>query len=122
VPGAALHEEMHNFLDCGFTTEQVWIAATRANGAALPLKDLGVLKDGAPADFLVFKEDPTNDLSKLDTLEAVVADGRLYSREELNAALARYRQDYSRPARQWVMTTLTRLMAPRANIKPAKPH
>jgi len=112
VPGAAMHEEMRNFLDCGFTPEQVWAAATRDNGASLPLKDLGVLKDGAPADFLIFKEDPTNDLSKLDTLEAVVANGRLYPREDLDAGLERYRQRYSSPSYQWVMMTLMRFVAP----------
>jgi imidazolonepropionase-like amidohydrolase len=122
VPGAAMHEEMRNFLDCGFTPEQVWVASTRDNGASLPLKDLGVLKDGAPADFLIFKEDPTGDLSKLDTLEAVVANGRLYPREDLDAALARYRDRYARRSVQWAMMTLMRLMAPHPEAKPAKPE
>ncbi|HYL57362.1 MAG TPA: amidohydrolase family protein, partial [Candidatus Acidoferrales bacterium] len=120
VPGAAMHEEMHNFQDCGFTPEQVWVAATRDNGASLPLKDLGVLKDGAPADFLIFKEDPTGDLSKLDTLEAVVANGRLYPRADLDAALARYRDRYARRSVQWVMMTLMRFFAPHPEAKPAK--
>jgi imidazolonepropionase-like amidohydrolase len=121
VPGVAMHEEMRNFLDCGFTPEQVWAAATRDNGASLPLKDLGVLKDGAPADFLIFKEDPTNDLSKLNTLEAVVANGRLYRREDLDGGLQRYRERYSSRAYQWVMLTLMRFAEPHPTTKPAKP-
>jgi imidazolonepropionase-like amidohydrolase len=120
IPGAAMHEEMHNFLDCGFTPEQVWATATRDNGAALPLKDLAVLKDGAPADFLIYKEDPTNDLSKLDTLEAVVANGRLYQVADLDSALMRYRDRYSSRARQWVMLTLMRLAAPHPKTKASK--
>ena len=120
VPGTALQEEMHNFLDCGFTPEQVWAAATRDNGASLALKDLGVLKDGAPADLLIFKDDPTNDLSKLDTLEAVVADGRLYPREDIDAALERYRQRYASRPHQWVMMTVMRLAAPHPKTKPRK--
>jgi len=52
------------------------------------------------------------DLSKLDTLEAVVANGRLYPREDLDAGLERYRQRYSSPSYQWVMMTLMRFVAP----------
>jgi hypothetical protein len=120
VPGAALHEEMRNFVDCGFTPEQVWAAATSGNGASLPLKDLGVLKDRAPADFLVYKEDPTNDLSKLDTLAAVVANGRLYPREVLDAGVQRYRDRYSNRAVKWVMAALMRLVAPQPKLEPTK--
>ena len=87
-------------------------------GAALPLKDLGVLKDGAPADFLIYKEDPTNDLSKLDTLKAVVADGRLYPREVLDAGLQRHHDRYSSRSVQWVMMRLMQLAAPHPNLEP----
>ena len=120
VPGAAMHEEMSNFVDCGFTPEKVWAAAPRNNGASLPLKDLGVLKDGAPADFLLYKEDPTNDLSKLDTLEAVVANGRLYPREVLDAGLQRHRDRYSNRAVELVMTMVMRLVAPHPKLEPTK--
>jgi len=51
---------------------------------------LGSVAEGAPADLLVFRYDPTQDLKNLDTLEAVVADGRLYTREMLEAQQARY--------------------------------
>jgi hypothetical protein len=119
VPGASLHEEMRNFLDCGFTPEQVWAAATRENGAAL-MKNLGVVKSGAPADLLVFKQDPTKDLSKLDDLEAVVTNGRLYTRADLENALARYRAKFSSPMYERVMTTLIRLVVPKPQTKVQK--
>jgi hypothetical protein len=45
---------------------------------------------GAPADLLIFREDPTRDLAALSTLEAVVAQGRLYPKEMLDQALARW--------------------------------
>jgi hypothetical protein len=117
IPGAAMQEEMRNFLDCGFTPEQVWVAATRDNGASLPLSGLGVLKDGAPADFLILRDDPSGDLSRLDSLQAVVANGRLYTREDLDAALERYRNRYSSRAYQWVMMTLINLAAPHPKTK-----
>jgi imidazolonepropionase-like amidohydrolase len=110
VPGESLHEEMREFLDCGFTPEEVWSAATRGNGAALPLADLGMLKPGAPADLLVFRDDPTADLSKLDSLEAVVVNGRLYTREYLDGAIARFRERFENPTYERTMKALVRMM------------
>ena len=49
VPGVAMHEELRNFVECGFTPEQAWEAATRENGESLPERGLGILKAGAPA-------------------------------------------------------------------------
>lgn len=52
---------------------------------------------GAPADLLIFREDPMRDLAALDTLVAVIADGRLYEKAELDAALARLLAFFERP-------------------------
>ena len=43
VPGVAMHEELRNFVECGFTPEQAWEAATRENGESLPERGLGIL-------------------------------------------------------------------------------
>ena len=94
VPGESLHRELQIFVEAGLTPEEAWIAATSAPGELLGrrgLANLGVLAPGAPADLLVFRDDPTRDLAALGTLEAVIADGRLYTREALEAQLARYR-------------------------------
>jgi imidazolonepropionase-like amidohydrolase len=94
VPGESLHEEMRSFIDAAYTPEQVWAAATSGNGGSLPTTDLGTLKEGAPADFLILKEDPTQNLDAFSTMTAVVANGRLYTRDDLNAALLRYRKRF----------------------------
>jgi imidazolonepropionase-like amidohydrolase len=94
APGESLHRELSLFVEAGLTPEQAWRAATSAPGELLGRRGqvrLGHLEPGAPADFLVFREDPTRDLAHLATLAAVVADGRLYPREVLDAQLARYR-------------------------------
>ena len=93
VPGASLHEELHNLADAGFTPEEAWVAATRWAGESLGEPKLGTLQDGAPADFLIFRQDPSHDLAALSTLEAVVARGRLYPKEVLDRALQQHR-DY----------------------------
>jgi len=53
------------------------------------------VQEGAPADFLLFREDPTHDLKALSTLEAVVTQGRLYPKSVLDAALARHRAHFN---------------------------
>ncbi len=88
-----MHDELHNLLEAGFTPEEAWVAATRSAGESLGEPQLGTLQEGAPADFLVFREDPSHDLAALATLEAVVAQGRLYPKEVLDRAIQRHR-DY----------------------------
>lgn len=89
VPGAALHEELRLLAEAGLGVEGAWRAATSRAGEALGMPGLGRLEAGAPADLLVFREDPSRDLAGLATLEAVVADGRLYRRDALEDATAR---------------------------------
>lgn len=88
VPGASLHEELALFVDAGFTIEEAWAAATWQAGEALGVPGLGRIEPGAPADLLLFREDPTRDLAALATLEAVIADGRLYAKADLDRAIA----------------------------------
>jgi Amidohydrolase family len=107
VPGADVHKEMRLFAEAGLPLEQVWKIATSGNGQALqPL--LGRLDPGAPADFLIFRKDPTVDLANLSTLEAVVADGRLYTRQDLEARFARLKAQWSNPIVDFVMVQATR--------------
>ncbi len=95
IPGAALHREVRILADAaGLGAEAALAAATTVPGRSLPLEGLGRLAEGAPADLALFERDPTRDLDALETLVAVVADGRLYRRAELDAQLARYRDYY----------------------------
>ena len=59
VPGASMHRELQLFVDAGLTPEQAWEIATRNNGSFLPTPGLGTVTPGAPADLLLFSEDPT---------------------------------------------------------------
>ena len=97
VPGAALHEELRQLVDAGMPLEEVWVTATRRAGEVLGVEGLGTLAEGAPADLLVFREDPTRDLTALASLEAVVAAGHLYPREVLDSALERQQAHFERP-------------------------
>ncbi|MBM4245319.1 MAG: amidohydrolase family protein [Deltaproteobacteria bacterium] len=112
VPGASMHEEMWALVDAGLTPEQVWIAATRSAGRALGEQNLGIVRIGAPADLLIFREDPSVDLNHLQTLEAVVAGGRLYPREVLEEGVARWQRHFAGTVYDAVSTTLARWLVP----------
>jgi len=87
VPGASLQQEMVLFAEAGIAAEQVWKLATRDAGERLGIEGLGCVEAGAPADILLFRRDPTQNLDNLASLEAVIAAGRLYRSADLAKAL-----------------------------------
>ncbi len=94
VPGVALHEEIRLLSEAGLGPEAALAAATWRAGETLGIEGLGRLTEGAPADLLVFSADPTRSLDHLGSLEAVIRGGRLWSREELDAALEQAREHF----------------------------
>jgi len=107
VPGASLHEEMELLAGAGIPVEEVWTLATRGNAEFFTDPKLGTITTDAPADLLVFREDPSRDLSKLNTLVAVVADGRLYEKRQLDSALETYRSHFE----TWFYVRASRVIA-----------
>jgi imidazolonepropionase-like amidohydrolase len=89
APGSSLHGELAELRDAGIASEDVWSIATREAGHALGIAGLGTLEVGAPADLVFLRSDPRGDLSALREVEAVLADGRLYRRADLEAVLAK---------------------------------
>ena len=87
VPGASLQQEMVLFAEAGIAAEQVWKLATRDAGERLGIEGLGCVEAGAPADILLFRRDPTQNLDNLASLEAVIAASRLYRSADLAKAL-----------------------------------
>jgi len=108
VPGSALHRELRLFVDAGLSPEEALAISMRDSAAALGVPGLGEIRAGAPAELLVFREDPTRDLAALDTLVAVVRDGRLYPREVLDAQLALYRAHFDAPLFDAIVTPIVR--------------
>jgi imidazolonepropionase-like amidohydrolase len=108
VPGAALHRELRLLAAAGLGPDGALAAATTLPGQTLGVPGLGRVEPGSPADLLVFREDPTLDLDALGTLEAVIADGRLYRVADLEAQLDRYRKHHEGRIFDAVSTALVR--------------
>lgn len=94
IPGESLHGELQQLVEAGLTPEAALAAATSVPRAFLSDNDLGNISEGAPADLLIFREDPTKNLAALSTMEAVIADGRLYSKDEFQAYHSRYQAHF----------------------------
>ena len=108
VPGIDVQEEMSLFANAGIPLEAVWKIATSGNAGDLR-QDLGRLEPGAPADFLIFREDPTQNLDNLATLEAVVADGRVYTKADFEKRFVRLKGYWSNPVADLLMTEAVRM-------------
>lgn len=112
VPGRSLHRELQLFVEAGLSPEQALAASTGASARALGIPALGQIRPGAPADLALFRKDPSRDLANLRTLLAVVADGRLYHRAELDAQLARYQRRYGQFGPRVAARAAAPLLAP----------
>lgn len=108
VPGASLHRELRIYVDAGLTPEQSLAISMRTSAAFLGVPKLGSLEAGAPAEFVIFREDPTKSLDALDTIAAVVRDGRLYPRAALDEQLAKYQAHFDAPAFEAIVTPLVK--------------
>ena len=106
IQGAALIQEIELLATAGLDNESALAAATTVPGRLLGLSAGGWFEPGAPADLVVLRNDPVADLGALGDVETVIADGRPYSAEFLDAELRRYQQHH----RNFTWDTLLPLM------------
>ena len=108
LPGVSLQQELEIFVSGGLTPEEALAIATRGSARALGIEGLGRIEEGAPADLLLFAKDPTEDLANLNSLLAVVKEGRIYPRAILDEQEARYRENFDGFVQQRIFTPLLR--------------
>jgi imidazolonepropionase-like amidohydrolase len=89
-PGFSLHDELALLVaEAGFTPLEALQAATRDPARFLGReKDLGTLEPGKLADLVLLDADPLADIHNTTKIAAVVANGRLLPRQELDRMLA----------------------------------
>lgn len=90
VPGFSLHREIQAMAKAGLGAPAILDAGTAAV-ARFYGEDYqaGRVAPGLRADLILLTADPREDLGALARPEAVLADGRLWTREALDAGLAR---------------------------------
>ena len=90
IPGFALHDELEFLVKAGLTPMAALQAATR-NAAQLAgrLDRLGTIETGKLADLVLLDANPLDDIHNTTTITAVVVNGALRSKSDLEALLAR---------------------------------
>jgi imidazolonepropionase-like amidohydrolase len=78
APGASLHEELALLVRAGFTAAEAIHSATSVVAGLLGADSIGVLREGAVADFVVLAANPVEDIRALRQITSVVARGRRF--------------------------------------------
>jgi imidazolonepropionase-like amidohydrolase len=104
VPGFSLHEELLLLAKAGLSEMEVLQAATRNPARAFNLTDQGTIETGMRADLLLLDANPLENIGNTRKIRMVVARGRVFDRNELDAML----EDIHTSARQWAGTPTTR--------------
>jgi imidazolonepropionase-like amidohydrolase len=93
VPGFSLHDELALLVrDAGMTPLQALQAATLTPARVMGADSLGTVEAGRLADLVLLDADPLADIANTRRIHAVVANGRLMDRAELDRMLAGARQ------------------------------
>jgi imidazolonepropionase-like amidohydrolase len=76
-PGSGTIRAIEGFVELGMTPMQALVAAT-ANGAGAAMRshDLGTIEKGKAADLVLLDADPLADIHNIESIHAVIAQGR----------------------------------------------
>lgn len=89
VPGISLHEELVLLVEAGLTPLEALRTATLNPARVLGRSDsLGSIEAGKLADLVLLDADPLAAIANTQRIRAVVADGRLYRRADLDRLLS----------------------------------
>jgi imidazolonepropionase-like amidohydrolase len=87
-PGSSVHDELALLVKAGLTPMESIVAATRHPAEALgKLTELGTIERSKVADLVLLDGDPLADIANTKKINAVIANGRLFRRPELDAML-----------------------------------
>jgi len=87
-PGSGLHDELGILADAGLSPAAALAAATTAPARYLDLDtDLGSVAPGMLADLVLLDANPLKDIGNTRTVRAVMANGRLFTRDALDDLL-----------------------------------
>jgi len=89
LPGFSLHSELERFVAAGFTPLEALQTATINPAKFLDrLGDFGTVEKGKIADLVLLDANPLDDIRNTRKISAVVANGRYFSRENLDRILS----------------------------------
>jgi imidazolonepropionase-like amidohydrolase len=88
-PGFSLHEELQRFVAAGFTPLEALQTATLNPARFLGMESLlGTVERGKFADLILLDANPLDDIRNTQKIAGVIANGRYFSRADLDKMLA----------------------------------
>jgi imidazolonepropionase-like amidohydrolase len=88
-PGFSLHEELQRFVAAGFTPLEALQTATINPAKFLGIDDrLGTVERGKLADLVLLEANPLENIRNTQKIAGVIANGRYFSRKDLDEMLA----------------------------------
>jgi imidazolonepropionase-like amidohydrolase len=87
VPGFSLHDELADLVLAGLSPMEALETATSNPARFLDRPDVGHIAPGALADLVLLSANPLVDIRNTTTVQAVVANGRLFNRAALDQLL-----------------------------------
>jgi hypothetical protein len=97
LPGFSLHDELVLLVKVGLSEMQALQAATRNPARAFHLMDQGTIERGMRADLVLLDANPLMNIENVRKIRTVIANGRVFGRNELDAMLT----DIQKDARDW---------------------
>jgi Amidohydrolase family len=97
VPGISLHDELSLLVKAGLSEMDALQAATRNPARTVGLANQGTIEKGMRADLVLLDGNPLVSIENIRQIRAVIANGRLLERGELDQMLA----DVQKSARDW---------------------
>lgn len=95
VPGISLHVELERLVEAGLSPLEAIQAATLNPARVLSMSDsVGTVAAGKLADLVLLDANPLDDIRNTRLIHAVVADGRLFRRAELDRLIANAKASY----------------------------
>lgn len=98
IPGFSLHDELEHLAAAGLDEMDVLRTATTNPAEFLGrLDDFGGISAGRKADLVLLERNPLEDIRNTTSIEAVIIDGRVMSRGDLDTLLENVRAAGQRP-------------------------
>lgn len=92
-PGESLHSELERFVASGLTPREALKTSVINGPAFFEVQDsYGSIEKGKKADILILKKNPFSDIKNLRQVSAILANGQIFTREELQEMLETVKQ------------------------------
>jgi imidazolonepropionase-like amidohydrolase len=87
VPGFSVHHELRYLVDAGLTPYEALRTGTVNVGVFLKRPDIGVLKEGAVAEFVLLNGNPLGNIEQTKNIEGVMMGRRWMNKDDLDSEL-----------------------------------